>query len=183
MLQTPAWQIPYPESPDHTRTWEYWQAIAQRVDACLTQIVNPAICVATQTVAQSIPTGAWTSLSFNAESIDTANMHNPASLNTRITIPTDGKYLLAGSVCFVSNATGRRGLQWAINGVANPYGGAVMLPTLSTSTPAIPSSTLPVQLTAGQYVELQAFQDTGAALSTSVGASVQPFASAIRLSN
>lgn len=38
MRNTTTWQIPYPESPDHTRTWEYWQAIAERVDACLTQV-------------------------------------------------------------------------------------------------------------------------------------------------
>ena len=40
MLNTPTWQIPYPESGEHTRTWEFWQAIAQRVDACLTTLKN-----------------------------------------------------------------------------------------------------------------------------------------------
>lgn len=40
MRQTTTWQIPYPESPDHTRTWEYWQAIAERADACLTTVQN-----------------------------------------------------------------------------------------------------------------------------------------------
>jgi hypothetical protein len=43
MKQTTAWQIPYPESPDHTRTWEYWQAIAERVDTCLTTIGNRTV--------------------------------------------------------------------------------------------------------------------------------------------
>jgi hypothetical protein len=54
MKQTTTWQIPYPESPDHTRTWEYWQAIADRVDTCLTTLKNGVPVVQAGTVNMSI---------------------------------------------------------------------------------------------------------------------------------
>jgi hypothetical protein len=35
---TPVYALPYPESSDHTRTWEYWQALADRLEAVLPNI-------------------------------------------------------------------------------------------------------------------------------------------------
>ncbi len=35
MKTTPIYALPYPESQDHTRTWEYWQALADRLEAVL----------------------------------------------------------------------------------------------------------------------------------------------------
>lgn len=36
MKTTPILNIPYPEPGDNTRTWEYWQAQAERIEAILT---------------------------------------------------------------------------------------------------------------------------------------------------
>jgi hypothetical protein len=35
MKTTTTYGISYPESPDHTRTWEYWQEVATKVDSLL----------------------------------------------------------------------------------------------------------------------------------------------------
>jgi hypothetical protein len=35
MKTTPTYALPYPESGDHTRTWEYWQGLADAVDTLL----------------------------------------------------------------------------------------------------------------------------------------------------
>lgn len=70
MKTTPKMQIGYPEPGDHTRTWEYWQGQAERVD----QVVAPAALRATTTTGFRVtgktavdwsnksveyPSGAW----------------------------------------------------------------------------------------------------------------------------
>jgi hypothetical protein len=126
-------------------------------------------CRAYRTTAQSIPDSTWTSIAFDAENFDTQNMHDNVTNNTRITIPPggDGIYLIAAGIGFAANGTGIRGVRFYKNGTtiiaaantANPgaaYVGRVVLTTVES-------------LVAGDYVEVQAWQNSGAALNTLSG--------------
>lgn len=184
MGNTTNYQIPYPEQHDIPDGAGQMKAIADKVDSVVFANARVVTCVVYQTVVQALPNQAWTALTFDAEHYDTDAMHSTTTQNSRIVIPVSGTYLLVGGVAFAFNATGRRGAQWAVGGVANAFGALTMLPTLTAagSNPALAATSLPLRLTAGQYVELQAFQDTGAALNTLVLSSTQPYAGVLRLS-
>lgn len=177
MLNTPTWQIPYPESGDHTRTWEYWQGIAARVDACLSQVAQPAVVQVRQTVVQSIPNNlaAYTALTFDVEDTDPLDMHTSGN-PTRLTCKVAGLYRLAGAACMAGNVTGYRRLGWWVNGGNTPHTVTVIQPGVNLAVSMIASSLL-VQLAVNDYAELRVFQDSGAALNTAVGNGNQSWAS------
>lgn len=51
---TPTWGLPYPDSAEHTRTWEFWQALAEAVDTKLTTVKNGIPNVQTGSVSMAI---------------------------------------------------------------------------------------------------------------------------------
>lgn len=128
-----------------------------------------------QTVTQSIPNNAFTTMTFDAEDFDNLSGHDTVTNNSRYTVPTGwgGKYILGGGACFEINATGARGCAWAKNG-ALINGSQMMIPSSgSLLTTLIPARSLEVQLAAGDYIELQVYQNSGAALNSAVSASAQ----------
>lgn len=92
----------------------------------------------------------YTALTFDTESFDTNTMHDNATNNTRITIPTTGYYLIGGLCTTDGNANG--GAQVRINGTTligtNANGNAAASVQNGGHTSTIYS------LTAGDYVEL-----------------------------
>lgn len=114
---------------------------------------------------QTIATATSTALNFNNETFDTNTFHDSTTNNTRITIPTGfgGKYLIQGSVRWNPNALGRRETNVVVNG------GAVL--ATGESTPSASTFVSGVvftfaSLSAGDYVELKCYQDTGGNLAT-----------------
>lgn len=129
-------------------------------------------CAAYPTGVQSLASGATVNIGLDAElydivqAVDAATpMHDNGTNNDRIVIRTSGKYTISGQVQFASNATGYRIAQIELNGsgsalfrnTQSPVSGA------STSVPILPQE---YPLVAGDVVRLQAFQNSGAALST-----------------
>lgn len=164
MLSTPVYGWPYPESGDHTRTWEYWANLAAAIEATVKQFSH--VTQVEQSAAQSIPNAAYTALNFDLETVDTSNMHSTSSNTSRLTATIAGWYLLTGVVGFAGNSTGRRLLSWFINGQQTPQT-YVGLPPVGTSATAIPAPSLVARLNVGDYAELRAYQDSTAALNTS----------------
>ena len=133
------------------------------VKAATDWLANPPACRVNRTSAQSIAHGTDVAIQFNAaDTFDTAAMHDPASNNTRITVPATGIYIVMMQ------------LYWAA-------GGAAMIPKLRVNgTTEIGSiredqaGTLNQQavstwkFTAGQYVEAIAFQFSGAAINVDI---------------
>ena len=116
-----------------------------------------------QTVVQSIATSTWTSILLDVEDVDSANSHNTVTNTSRFTAVTPGYFQANASVTFGANATGVRGIRFLINGttvVQSP----VVLPT-GASAIYLSLSKL-VILTAGSYVEVQGYQNSGGALNT-----------------
>lgn len=115
-----------------------------------------------KTSDQSIPNGAETALIFATELYDPNNMHDTATNNTRVYLPDAGLYLCTGQVQFAPNTTGIRRARFRVNGG----------PSFGEFQDSAPNGTnnarlLPVgqrRFAAGDYIELVAYQTSGAAL-------------------
>lgn len=136
----------------------------------LNTFLNPPRCQLSRASGsnQAIASGAFDAISWaaGAEYYDTDNMWAVAN-PTRITMNTAGLYLISGHAGFAPGGIGsltKRSLRLTLGA------GAVLLREVSDTVVASDTHywnrevTLIAQFTAGQYVELKAFQDTGAPL-------------------
>lgn len=112
---------------------------------------------------QSLTSGAVTAIQFNTENFDTNTLHDNATSNTRLTVPAThgGKWSISGAVAFGSNSTGERLIRVMLNGATILAEARASVSSTATKVPVV--STI-FQLAAGDYVELHAYQDTGAGL-------------------
>lgn len=108
---------------------------------------------------QIIPDSTPTAVMFNVERFDVDGMHTAltAPLSTRITIPTDGIWLVGGGGLFDPAGAYQNAFYIRLNGTtdialqagtANPRNGEVSISTL-------------YRFTAGDYVQLMAYQLSG----------------------
>jgi hypothetical protein len=123
------------------------------------------------TTNQSISDGVSTVITFNAEDFDTDGFHDNSTNNSRITIPTGkgGKYLLIAGMQVSGNTSGTRGMTIFKNGSTVVLDSHQHAPTPSLSYRGSMSGI--VNLTAGDYVELQAAQYSGTSLDVVAGLS------------
>lgn len=119
--------------------------------------------VVTHSIDQAIVNGAFTALSFDSEDQDTDTIHDTVTNNSRLIVPTGvTKIRLHGQVSFDTHATGYRQ-------IAAYKNGSIQYRTLRTSTPTsipleIGTSSPVLTVTAGDYFELRAFQNSGGTL-------------------
>lgn len=120
-----------------------------------------------QTSVQSIPNGAWTAVTMDTTDFDSDGLHSP-STNSRFVIQQSGTYALTGMLNIGTNATGERGASIFKNGAvaANRLAEVLQAATPAAFDTIIPIATGPVQLVAGDYVELFAYQNSGSAVNT-----------------
>ena len=100
-------------------------------------------------------------ITFNIVRFDNGGFWNSGS-PTRLTAPASGLYLIGGNIQFAHNTSGRRILRILINGsnyIADQRSNA----TAASSDLALNVNTI-YPLSAGNYVELRAFQDSGGSL-------------------
>jgi hypothetical protein len=126
--------------------------------------VPPVARVERSTTQSHNVSGTWIAVQFNATAtIDTGAsespadaMHSSSSNNTRITAKTAGIYLVSACLLFASNATGLRAARLLRNGavIANDSRGAV------NGDATIISLCTVVAATAGQYFEIEGFQNS-----------------------
>lgn len=153
-----------------------------QVAAMLTFLAKPPAAELRQTVAQSLTTSVWASVTFDVEDYDSANAHDTAVNSSRFTAVYPGWYLVAGQGGFVANATGIRATRWVVNGsVLNSSDSHIG--AFATFAGDVPARTKLVYLAIGDYVELQVFQSSGGALNTGVLANEQSGASVKWVSN
>lgn len=120
------------------------------------------------TTAQAISNAAHTALQFNAESFDSDALHDNATNNTRLTIPTGktGKWLFSGGAEYVANATGQRQITLRKNGTT------FLTQSVAVATGSFDQMVLitdVLSLAAGDYIELMAYQNSGATLNVNFG--------------
>ncbi len=133
---------------------------------------------ARHTVAQSIPSGVNTALTFNSTIGTAFGMHDPVN-PTRLTSLVAGQYCISGHVSFAANATGFRYVTIRLNGttyVAMQKAGA-----LSGTEVVLSISRAVLQMVVNDYVELVVYQDSGAALNATVNANWSPEFTAVRV--
>lgn len=120
-----------------------------------------------RSTTQALATDTEVVISFDSESADTAAYHDTVTNPQRLTAPSTGVYRMLGQVTFASNATGIRAVDLRVNGTAyiandgkNPLSGLATRVQVDSG---------PIALTAGDYVEIVAFQASGGSLDASSG--------------
>jgi hypothetical protein len=109
-------------------------------------------------VSQPLPNGTPVTLNFNTENFDTANVHSTTVDPSRLTAPITGIYRISASIGFTIGA-GRARVDLIKNGTTLIFN--TQNPTAGDNT--FLNSTDLVQLNAGEFVEVKAQQNSGAA--------------------
>jgi hypothetical protein len=125
-----------------------------------------------QATAQSIANNAFTSVNIDTTVIDTHGGHSNTTNPTRYTFQVPGWYRLEGMTVFASNSTGFRGAKFLKNGTTQVINSENVKGAISAFQTTTMSSAW-VQAVIGDYVELQAYQNSGASLSTSSAGSFE----------
>lgn len=114
----------------------------------------------------TLTTGVAATLAFDGTDVyDTDAYHDPASNNTRLTVPSgkDGKYIPWAKVEFATNGTSYRRLHLMKNGSLIHLTTAMAHASVGT---IMTVTWMPVTLVATDYLELQALQNSGGNLAT-----------------
>lgn len=132
--------------------------------------------------AQSIPNAAATTVTTWTKVSDRVNANFNASTGV-FTAPATGQYLVSAGLTFASGMTGGSTIAISTRIIANGVtlaANPVQVP--ATTTVAISSTVTAIaSLTAGQTIVIQAFQNSGAAVSLAVGSAFNNFVSIARL--
>lgn len=113
----------------------------------------------TRNTTFSVASGTFTTVPLNnGVTLDQVTWDNT---NSRYVVNKDGRWIVAGGVRYNASATGTRGIQLVINGVARAI---TVEPAGSIGTG--PTMTRVFKLAAGDTVALQVYQNSGAALAT-----------------
>ena len=127
---------------------------------------GPVGCRLKNTASVNINTATWTAITFSAEEFDTDGLHSLTTNTSRITIPTgmDGYYSLVGTAYFASSTATQVQARFLRNGTAIPGAREKKNPT-SGQDAVLTVNSGPIYLAAGNYIEMQCYQDSGGALS------------------
>ena len=117
----------------------------------------------------SLAHDTWTTIPFDTEAdgltFDTDNTHSLTANTGRLTIQTPGKYLIYALVVFDAHPTGIRGARIMLNDVTN-----LVQTSLPGSSWGIDGNCLSIMtyftLRAGEFLTVQAYQNSGGALNT-----------------
>lgn len=139
-------------------TWaSYWQ--------------NPPMCRASLTADTSgQSSGSWHVVSFDQDDIDNDSMHSTVSNTSRITINTTGYYQITASLSWTNDPSGTREayVYKNNNGDTSLSTGTGLINTTAAYTSNFITTVLipPMifSFTAGDYIELYGFQNTGGTL-------------------
>ncbi len=132
---------------------------------------------------QSILSGVQTVLAFNSERFDTDAMHDNVTNNSRITINTAGKYIVACQIRWAVAATAdMRLLTITLNGVTTIANLPTGIEVYSNVIQYAQALTTMHDFAAGDFLEAEVLQDSGGALNVTSQAQSSPEFWAHRLS-
>jgi hypothetical protein len=120
---------------------------------------------AIRTTALAVANSTLTTLALDGETYDTDDFHSTVSSTSRLTVPAgkDGVYAIVGQVTYATNGTGERQARLLRNGTTRVALTVVQAATTASALSSMNASTQ-LRLVAGDYIELQAFQTSGANL-------------------
>lgn len=134
-------------------------------------------CRANNSGAISVANASWTLMTFDSERFDVDGMHNTSSNTGRFVAQRTGIFAFGCGLRFASNATGYRLIQARLNSGGSGSGGTELAqssanPISGTYTQMTLNSIY--TLTAGDYVEFFAFQNSGSALNVEASSNTSP---------
>lgn len=135
-------------------------------------LANPPSCRVYHSAAQTIAHNTPVALAFNSERLDTDNMHDTVTNNSRITFNAAGLYVITASVQWQAAATGTRYLLIWHNTGANLV--LNQISAAGTAESHAMSCTTIYKCASGTYVECRVYQFSGAALNIQASASYSP---------
>ena len=131
-------------------------------------LIAPPRCHAYQNAAQTLTTSTFTSVLLDTEEVDTDAIHSTVTNTSRFTIATAGRYRFIGQIDFASNASGYRIARLTKNGsgtaIANNY--AISVGAAAMGVQVVDE----ILCAAGDYIELQGWQNSGGNLALVAGA-------------
>lgn len=137
-------------------------------------IMEQPSCKAYQSTLQTLTTATTTAVVLQSEAWDLGlgtAMHDNVTNNSRVVAPETGIYLVTGMISYAPNATGRREITIRKNAAGNPASGTRLIAVFDDASAATHMShaSFEVSLTASDYIEMFAFQSSGANLNTAPG--------------
>lgn len=155
------------------RTWSAGEIVTAAMlnanvrDAINFLLARPYVSVYAS-ATQSTTTAVWALILMQSEETDNDGMHSTSSLTSRLTAVTPGWYQVSGQVAFSGTSNvGSRNARLAVNGSAVTASGQ----TTTTGNAGVGIANLTTRavfLNAGDYVEIQGMQTSGAALLTNI---------------
>lgn len=133
---------------------------------------TPPACRVYHSANQSVSSGASLILAFNSERFDNATMHDTSTNNSRLTAPVAGVYAISLALTW-ENGTGEYQIAIRLNGTTYIAFENEWWPAAATSGPAFAIATA-YKLAASDYVEVYAYQATGAARNIQVLGNYSP---------
>jgi hypothetical protein len=122
--------------------------------------ISARVFNSTDVTVSSLKPGEWVSLSFDSERWDTANLHETASNSGRLKAPAAGKYYIFANITWESPiGSGLWGLRLQLNG--KTIIAEQSLPNTAAPFRISMSVGTLYALAAGDYVEVQVFQNSG----------------------
>jgi hypothetical protein len=130
-----------------------------------------------------LTTGTVTLMTFDTETFDTDAYHSTGSNTGRLTAPSTGKYLISANVRFMIEATpaaNTRSLRIRLNSAGSGAGGTLIgqsdVNNSTTNDETCLTLSIIVSLTAADYVELFATQNSGETYDAELSAAPSHFA-------
>ena len=120
---------------------------------------------------QSCANNTGTMINWDTENYDTDAFHSTSTNTSRITIPAGkaGYYSISATGAFSSNSTGQRYFAFYKNGSFEQIFGRAA----GYSADTVLSGTVVLNLAVGDYIQIEAFQNSGGALNFESGISSQ----------
>jgi len=148
----------------HTHTTSQVTGLESRLSAVeLASSTLPPVFAGVSTAVTAIPNNVgtpFTPVDLGGEEIDTHNAHSTSSNPSRWVCPVAGIYEVGGLVTISGSSTGRRAAAISKNGVVmSPT--QVIIPSAPSNETAVVTNTWPLDLDAGDYLQLRAYQDSG----------------------
>jgi hypothetical protein len=149
------------------------------MEAGITAAIAPPCAHVYHNTTQSIPNSTFTTVTFNSELFDTDGVHSTTVNTSRLTCVTTGKYLVTANIAFAANATGYRRILLRANAATDLA--EDIRSNVGGSLHTICSLQSQIGLTAGDYIEILAWQDSGGALNVTPHTAYTPEFSLVRV--
>lgn len=135
-----------------TGMWDVTGTAATDLPACRSHAIS----------TQNFTSSTDAAVNFGVDKFDQGDIHDVSANISRFTFSEAGIYMISGMVEFMANGTGYRMFYFRKNGSVWAAKGT-QLPGSTPSTTVLTASVI-LEFAAGDYVEIVAFQDSGADL-------------------